>query len=147
MKKTFRAKLRRDGAFVVPLDVRAIFGEARPAVRMTIRKRTYKTRVMVYGGKYFLALWKAVLAEEKLRGGETLSVTIEGDAAPRTVKTPPALARALRKDARAKAGWASMSYTHKKEWANSIREAKKPETKARRVAQALKACAARAKRR
>jgi hypothetical protein len=145
MKKSFRAKLRRDGGFIVPLDIRVLFGEARPAVRMTVRGRTFKTRVMVYGGKYFLALWKAVLAEEKLRGGETLSVTIEGDAAPRTVKAPPALARAMKKSARARAGWAALSYTHKKEWAQSIRDAKKPETKARRVTLAIKALEARAK--
>jgi hypothetical protein len=143
MKKTFRAKLRRDGAFEVPLDIRELFGEARPAVRMTIRKRTFKTRIMVYGGKYFLALWKAVLAEEKLRGGETLSVTIQGDAAPRTVKAPPALARAMKKSARARAGWTAMSYTHKKEWAQAIRDAKKPATRARRVALAIEALEAR----
>jgi uncharacterized protein YdeI (YjbR/CyaY-like superfamily) len=97
---------------------------------------------MVYGGKYFLALWKAVLAKEGLRGGETLAVTIASDTKPRTVKTPPALARALKKNARARRGWAKMSFTHKKEWANAIRDAKKPETKERLVAQAVKACAA-----
>ena len=36
-----------------------------------------------------------------------------------------------------RAAWAKLSYSHKKEWADAIRDAKKPETRARRVAQAV----------
>ena len=142
MKKTFKTKISKDGTFVVPLDIRAIYGEARPAVKMTIRGRTWKTRVAVYGGKYFLALWKAVREEEGLKGGETLSVTIDADTAKRTVRTPPQLGAALKKNARARAGWAKMSFTHKREWATAIKDAKKPETKKRLVARAIAACVA-----
>lgn len=144
MKKSFRAKLRDNGTFVVPLDVRALFGSARPAVKMTIKKKTYSTRVAVYGGKYILGIWKAVREKEGLEDGDTIAVTIASDSAPRTVKTPPALARALKKNARARKGWAKMSFTHRKEWANAIRDAKKPETKKRRIEQCVKACAAKA---
>lgn len=37
-----------------------------------------------------------------------------------------------------------MSFTHKREWAEAIRDAKKPETRERRVAQALAALVAKA---
>lgn len=144
MTKTFRAKLRDNGTFVVPLDVRALFGSARPAVKMTIERKTYPTRIAVYGGKYILGIWKAVREKEGLEDGDTISVTIASDEKPRTIKTPPSLARALKKNARARKGWAKLSFTHKREWANAIREAKKKETKARRIAQCVKACAAKA---
>jgi hypothetical protein len=49
-KQTFVVKLRDGGRFEVPLDVAALYGEARPAVKMTICGETFPTRVMVYGG-------------------------------------------------------------------------------------------------
>jgi hypothetical protein len=111
---------------------------------MTVCGQTFRTRVCVYGGKYYLGLWKAVLEEQKLRGGETLEVTLEPDTAPRTVRPPKELAAAMKKNAAARAGWEALSFTHKREWAEAIRDAKKPETRERRVAQAVAALVARA---
>jgi hypothetical protein len=142
MKKTFLARLREDGAFELPFDVRALYGRARPAVKMTVRGRTYRTRVAVYGGRYYLGLWKAVLAEEKLQGGETIEVTLEPDAAPRRVTPPKELAAALKQNTAARTGWQAMSFTRKREWAEAVREAKKLDTRRRRVAQAIQALVA-----
>jgi hypothetical protein len=139
MKQTFSVTLRPDGSFELPIDVRALYGEARPAVKMTILGETHRTRVMVYGGKYLLGLWKRVVEQHGLRGGERLEVTLEPDTAPRTVTPPKELAAALKKNAKARAGWQAMSFTHRREWAEAIRDAKKPETRKRRVAQAVAA--------
>jgi Domain of unknown function (DUF1905) len=38
----------------VPLDVREVFGEARPSVRGTVNGAPFRTRVAVYGGKSHL---------------------------------------------------------------------------------------------
>jgi hypothetical protein len=142
MKQSFRVQLGEDGAFELPIDVRAIYGQARPAVKMTVFGTTHRTRVMVYGGKYFLGLWKAVLDAKQLRGGEKLDVTIESDTAPRTVRPPKQLVDAMKKNAAARAGWDALSFTHKREWASAIADAKKPETRERRVAQAVTALVA-----
>lgn len=139
MKQTFSAALGRNGAFELPIDVRAIYGEARPAVKMTLLGRTFRTRVAVYGGKYYLGVWKAVREEHGLREGQQVEVSIEPDRTPRTVQPPAELAAALKKNAAARAGWQAMSYTHQREWAAAIRDAKKPETRERRVAQAIAA--------
>jgi hypothetical protein len=144
MKHTFSVVLK-DGAFEVPLDVRAIYGEARPAVKMTFCDETYRTRVAVYGGKYILGIWKAELAKHGLKDGQKLEVTLEADAAPRTVEAPKELAAALKKNAAARAGWEKMSFTHQREWAEAIADAKKPETRERRLAQAIEALTANAK--
>jgi hypothetical protein len=145
MKKTFSTRLADDGAFELPFDVRAAYGQARPPVKMTVRGRTFRTRVMVYGGKYYLGLYKAVLAEEKLRGGETIEVTVEPDATPRRVTPPRELAAAVKRNAAARTGWNAMSFTRKREFAEAIRQAKKPETRERRVAQAIAALVGAAK--
>jgi hypothetical protein len=139
MGQTFSVTLRKDGSFELPIDVKAVYGEARPAVKMTIFGRTYRTRVMVYGGKPYLALWKAVREEEKLAGGEKVKVTLEADTKKRTVTPPKELLAALKKNAQARAGWTAMSFTHKREWAEAIRDAKKAETRDKRVAQAIAA--------
>ena len=144
MKHTFSAKLRDNGTFEVPLDVRALFGEARPAVKMTFCGETFPTRVAVYGGKYILGIWKAVRERLELRDGQSIDITLESDVAPRTVEPPKELAAALKKNAAARAGWEKMSFTHKREWAEAIREAKRPETREKRIAQAVAALTARA---
>ncbi len=41
---------------VVPGDVRGVFGEARPAVRATLGKYTFRTTVAVYGGKSYVGV-------------------------------------------------------------------------------------------
>ncbi len=144
-KQTFSATLRDDGSFEVPLDIRALYGEARPAVKMTVCGETHRTRVMVYGGKYVLGIWKAVRTKHALVGGQTLEIVLEPDRDVREVAPPKELAAKLKKNAAARAGWDAMSFTHRREWAQAIADAKKPETRARRVVQALEALTARAK--
>lgn len=145
MRREFKVTLAKDGSFVLPIDVRALYGEARPAVMMTVRGKRYRTRVMVYGGKFMLALRKAQLAECRLFGGEPIDVVVEPDVAPRTVAPPKELAAAMKKSAAARAGWDVMSFTHKREWAEAIAGAKKPETRDKRVANAIAALVEKAK--
>ena len=145
MRQQFTVTLSKDGHFVLPIDVRALYGEARPAVQMTVRGNRYRTRVMVYGGKFMLALRKAQLAECELAGGESIEVTVEPDSAPRIVTPPKELAAAMKKNAAARAGWDVMSFTHKREWAEAIADAKKSETRDKRVANAIAALVEKAK--
>jgi hypothetical protein len=143
MKHTFVATVR-EGAVEVPFDVKATFGEARAPVQMSFLGETHKNRVAVYGGKYILGIWKAVLAKHAIVDGAELEVTVEPDTSPRTITPPAALAAALGKNAKARAGWDAMSYTHQREWAKAIEDAKKPETQKKRLQQALEALSAKA---
>ena len=58
-------------------------------------------------------------------------------ASPRVVTPPAELARGLSKSPAARAGWAALAYTHKREYARWIEDAKKPETRDARVEKAL----------
>ena len=64
---------------------------------------------------------------------------------PRTVNPPADLARALKANREAQAAWDKLSYTHKKEYAGAVEEAKKPETRQRRVERAVAELVARKK--
>ena len=146
--KSFRAKLGAKGHslfFEVPLDVRKEFGKARPPVEVTINGYTYRSTVSVYGGKYYLPVRQERRDEAGLKGGDIIDVKVALDTEPRTVTPPSELSAAFKKSAAAKVQWEKLSYTHKKEHADAISQAKKPETRARRVEKTLQMLAAKAK--
>jgi Bacteriocin-protection, YdeI or OmpD-Associated/Domain of unknown function (DUF1905) len=68
---------------------------------------------------------------------DEVDLEINRDTAERTVEPPPALAVALAADPAAQAAFDRMSYTHRREYAEWIADAKQEATRARRVARAL----------
>jgi hypothetical protein len=146
--KKFRAKLGAKGHalfFEVPLDVKQEFGKARPPVKVTINGYSYRSTVCVYGGKYYLPVRQERREEAGLKAGDIIEVAVALDNEPRTVTPPPELSAAFKKNVAAKERWEKLSYTHKKEHAEAILQAKKPETRARRVEKTLEMLAAKAK--
>jgi len=122
---------------VVPLDVRALWGEARPPVRGTVNGVPFRSRLMVYGGETMLGLTNAFRASAGIAEGDEVEVVIERDDAPREVEVPPALQAALEGDAIARAAYERLSFTHRREYANWIAEAKQEKTRSRRTERAL----------
>lgn len=59
------------------------------------------------------------------------------DEAPREVEVPEALAATLADDPTARAAFDALAYSHRKELARSIAEAKRPETRERRLTDVL----------
>jgi uncharacterized protein YdeI (YjbR/CyaY-like superfamily) len=80
---------------------------------------------------------KAIIAQAGVAVGGRLDVVVERDTEVRTVDPPPDLKKALAKNAAAKAAWEKLSYSRKRELAQSIESAKAPETRARRLGKAL----------
>src|SRR3954465_10731044 len=125
---------RGGGHFLeVPFDAKAAFGKARPPVRATVNGTALRTRLMVYGGRTYLGLTKAVLAEAGLALGDAVAVELERDDAPREVELPPELEAALA-DPQVRAAFDALAFTHRREYAQWVAEAKRPETRERRVA-------------
>jgi len=61
-------------------------------------------------------------------------VSIELDTEPRTVTVPDDLRSALADDDAAREAFEKLSYTHRREYVEWIEEAKRPDTRARRIA-------------
>ncbi len=141
MAHTFEAEVEVEGRTAtflkVPLDVRAEFGKARPPVRVTVGGHTYRTTVATYGGEYFLPLNRKNREAAGVQAGERVEVTIELDDAPREVVVPDDLAEALAGAGGAREAWDKLSFTHQREYAEWIDEAKKPDTRARRIGQTV----------
>jgi hypothetical protein len=126
------------GRFVeCPFDARAEFGEGRAPVLGTVNGTAFRSRLMVYGGKSYLGFTKAVRAAAGIEVGELLDIELELDTRPREVEVPVELAMALADDVPARAVFEALAFTHRKEYAQWVAEAKRPETRTRRVAKAL----------
>jgi hypothetical protein len=112
-------------------------GAKRFPVKATVAGHTWRGSVARMRGEFLLGMSKEVRAAAGVEAGDEVAVELELDAEERTVEVPPALAEALADDAAAKAGFDGLAYTHRKEYARWIGEAKKEETRERRVAKAL----------
>jgi hypothetical protein len=126
-----------DRGIEVPFDVRSLWGEARPPVRGTVNGVPFRSRLMVYGGVTWLGLRNELRSEAGISDGDSVDVELDRDDAPREVEVPAELAAALASDSVAGGVYESLSFTHRREYAEWIGDAKKEETRTRRVAKAL----------
>ncbi|HET9865374.1 MAG TPA: YdeI/OmpD-associated family protein [Steroidobacteraceae bacterium] len=146
--RSAKVTLQRHGTLCVipvPFDPRAVFGKVRAPVRVTLNGYTYRSTIFAMGGVVGIPLRKSHRDAAGVEGNETLTVKIALDTAERSVEIPAELARAFRGNRAAAARWDTLSYTHRREYAEAISGAKKPETRARRVASTLRALATKAK--
>jgi Bacteriocin-protection, YdeI or OmpD-Associated/Domain of unknown function (DUF1905) len=112
-------------------------GAKRFPVVATVNGYTWRTSVARMGGEFLVGLNREVREGAGVKAGDDVEVALELDSAPRDVAVPPALAAALAADPQAKAAFDGMAFTHRKEYARWVAEAKRDETRQRRVQQAL----------
>jgi bifunctional DNA-binding transcriptional regulator/antitoxin component of YhaV-PrlF toxin-antitoxin module len=138
----FQAQLERRGRGVLvelPFDVRDAFGQARPPVRGTIEGVPFRSTVAVYGGRSYLGFRRELREAAGVGPGDTVAIEVERDDEPREVTVPADLAAALAEDPQAADAWDQLSFTHRREYVDAIEEAKREETRRRRIEQALEA--------
>ena len=123
----------------VPKDVAVSLGiKGMPKVKATIAGIPYRGSLMPMGeGTYCLGVLKSIQAQTGMGQGDSIAIELELDTEARTVSVPDDLAKALARDRKATAAWERLSFTNKKEIARSLEEAKKPETRERRLRAAL----------
>jgi hypothetical protein len=112
-------------------------GAKRFPVVATINGYTWRGAVARMGGENLLGLNKAIRAAAGVEAGDEVQVEIALDIAERTVDVPPALTAALDGDPAARTAFDGLAYSHRKEFARWVAEAKREETRDRRVQQAL----------
>jgi hypothetical protein len=138
----FTATLQKRGpAAAVVLDDAQVAelgeGAKRFPVRATVDGFTWRGAVARMKGEFLLGLNREVREAAGVEAGDEVSVELALDTEERTVEVPEALASALAADAAAKKAFDGLAYTHRKEFARWVGEAKKEETRDRRVGQTL----------
>jgi hypothetical protein len=119
----------------VPREVAARLGlKGMPKVKAVIAGHPYRGSLMPMGdGTYCLGVLKAIQEAAGIVLGDSVTIELALDISPRTVEVPSDLAEALARDKKAAAAWDALSYTNKKEAARGIEEAKRTETRQRRL--------------
>lgn len=112
-------------------------GAKRFPVVATVNGYTWRTSVARMQGEFLVGLSREVRQNAGAEAGDEVEVALELDEAPREVEVPEALAAALAADPEASASFERMAFTHRKEYARWVTEAKKEETRERRVQQAV----------
>ena len=143
MKKyTFDAEIqegRGGGAYVVfPYDVEKELGtNGKVPVAATIDGVPDKSALIRMGlPHHILGVPKAIRAQKNKQPGDVVKIVLWKDDEPREVAVPPEL-QARMKKAGVLPFFESLSFTHRKEYCRWITEAKKDETRARRLDKAI----------
>ena len=131
------ASIERGFGVEVPFDVKEAFGSGRPPVRGTVNGAPFRTTIARRGGRSLLVFNREVREAAGIAAGDTVTIELERDDEPRVVETPPDLAAALDADPEARAFFERLSYTHRREYVRCIEEAKREETRRRRVEKAV----------
>lgn len=140
---TFRAEIRLSGrtstGIPVPAEVVEELGAGkRPPVRVTIDDRyTYRSSVAPRGGEYLVSLSAEHREAAGVVAGDEVRVHLELDTDPREVTVPADLALALEEQPEARAFFDELSYSHQQWYVLPIEQAKKAETRQRRVEKAV----------
>jgi hypothetical protein len=137
----FDAALERNDSgghlVALPFDAKEVFGRVRVPVRATVNGHTFRSTLMRYGGTDYLGLNREAREGASVEAGQTITVELEVDDEPRVVEVPTELSDALAGDEAASEAFERLSFTHRREFAEWVDEAKREETRRRRAEQAL----------
>lgn len=137
----FSAKLEEAGGggmyIPFPHDVKKEFGKGRVPIECTIDGEPYRGSMIKYGTPYHVIIVLKTIREKIKKGaGDTVKVWLKEDRGERIVKIPDDFKNLLKKS-KLEIVFDKMSYSHKKEWMLWINDAKKEETRLRRMKKAI----------
>jgi Bacteriocin-protection, YdeI or OmpD-Associated/Domain of unknown function (DUF1905) len=123
---------------IVPFDPREEFGEARAPVVATVNGVEYRSRLAVYGGTTYLGLNRQIRDAAQIDAGDQVEVVLRRDDEPRRVPVPEELVAALTcAEPEVRARFDALAFTHRREYAQWVGEAKRSDTRERRAQEAV----------
>jgi hypothetical protein len=132
------------GIQIPPEVIESLGSGKKPPVRVTINGHTYRSTVAPRGERYLVGVSADNRELAQVAAGDRLDVTVELDTQPRTIALPADLEAWLDDDALE--FFDSLSYSQKRWYVEPVEQAKKPETRERRIARAAQMMRERRKR-
>lgn len=118
-----------------PFDVIEVFQrKGRVPVKGTINGFPFRSSLMHMGAGHMMVVNAQMRAGAKCKAGDLVDVVMELDEEKRTVELPAYLEKVINADAELRAVWDKLAFTHQKEHVRAIEEAKRPETREKRIA-------------
>jgi bifunctional DNA-binding transcriptional regulator/antitoxin component of YhaV-PrlF toxin-antitoxin module len=141
-KYKFRAKIEAGdggGAYVLfPFDAEKEFGiKGRVPVKATFNGVDYTGSLIKYGNpQHILGVPKAIRERIRKQPGDMIEVVVWKDDEERTLEVPVQFEKAMKREGLLPF-FEKLSYTHRKEYCRWIADAKKEETRNRRLEKAI----------
>jgi hypothetical protein len=137
-KATIQSVSRAGACVLFPYDVEKEFGtRGQVPVKVTYDGVPYTGTMVKYGHpQHMLPILKAIQQKMGKGPGDTISVVVERDESVRTVEVPDEFSKLMKKEG-VLASFEKLSYTNRKEFCRWITEAKKEETRTRRLGKAI----------
>jgi len=143
-KITFEASILADtdsgGAYIeFPYDTGEMFGtKGRVPVKATFDGIAYRGSMSNMGtGKHVLIIVKSIRSQLAKEPGDVVKASIELDSQPRLLEVPEDFSSLLENNSVARDEFNRLSYSHQREYVLWINDAKKPETRTRRMLKAI----------
>jgi bifunctional DNA-binding transcriptional regulator/antitoxin component of YhaV-PrlF toxin-antitoxin module len=138
MRKEFTVKLKGDesrtdssASFTLPFDTRVVWSKAKVPVKVTTNGYTWRSTVGNRDGIQYIVVNAAARRHAGVKAGDVVTIILEPDTEKRDIEIPLQLRKAL--GAKLAEKLKSLSFSHKKEFVVWYSEAKKEDTRARRV--------------
>jgi hypothetical protein len=137
-RTTIEAATGGGAAAQVPPEVRdALGGNRQMRVTGTLNGTPFRSSTMPYRGAFYVGIHRAVREEAGAEIGDEVELTLVRDDVPRTLELAPELEAAFRKDPTLRERFDALSFSRRRELAEPIAVAKKPETRQARLEKAL----------
>ena len=107
-------------------------GKGRIPVKLSVGGHVFRSSLAPMGGTHMMVFNRQMRDATGLKAGDRINAVLERDDEPRLVETPDDVRSAL-EQAGVWQAFQSQSYSHQKEHVDWICEAKKPETRERRI--------------
>ena len=122
----------------IPADViEALSAGRKPVVKVTINGYSYSSTVARRGERYLVGVNADTRKRAGVAAGDRVEVEIELETGSREMSVPPDLAGAIEADPAARAFFASLTASQRKWFVLDVEQAKRPETRQRRIAKAI----------
>lgn len=132
MEGTIQGTGKTAAGMVIPDEVVAALGPSRhPAVRVTVNGYSFRSSIARMGGVFMLPFTSETRAGAHVAAGDTVTLEIELDTAPREVEMPPELGAAFEGDPLAEQRFARLSHSNKRRLVIPIETAKTEATRQR----------------
>lgn len=123
---------------LVPPDVAAAIGGLKQLrITGTVNGVPYRSSTMPYRGQFYMGVHKATREGAGVEIGDEVEIELTLDDSPRTLELAPELKAALAAEPDLRARFDALSFSRRRELADPVAQAVKPETRAARVERAL----------
>jgi hypothetical protein len=127
------------GIEVPPEVVDALGAGKKPPVRVTINEKTYRSTIASREGRYLVGVSAKNRELTGVAAGDEVAVEIELDTEPRELALPSDFVAALDPYADARRHFDALTHSQRRAFVDPIEDAKKPETRERRIEKAVTA--------